>query len=169
MIVPFIFTRDMLQKAVKLETSILAKHRKTKEGAEMLDLVMDEEFANGIMFKRLMQDAHAEVVQNLSVNFLADTPTDMQTVLTQFPDFTQDRDFFLFLNMHDDWPTQYRKTTDIKLQQYLIDYISYRWLETKSPNDAATYYARLHKTIDDIQSLLCRKTIPLRRIPTVYP
>lgn len=169
MIIFFILTRDMLQKAVKLETSILAKNRKDKDNNERLDLVMDDEFANDIMFKRLMQDGHAEVIQNLSVNFLMDTPTDLQDVMTEFPDFSQDRDFCLFLNVSNNWSTQYRKSTDIKLQQYMIDYISYRWLENKSPDDASAYYSRLNKTIDDIQSLLVRTTVPLKRTPTPYP
>jgi hypothetical protein len=171
MIVYYIFTGSMLAKAVKLETSLLAVRRKQQNAdgttSELLDeLVMDEQYE--ILFKRLMNDAHADVMLNISSNMLLDTPTDMENVLTEFPDFRQDKDFTLWLNMHCDWPQQYRKSVDIKLQQYLIDYICYRWLETKSPNDAATYYSRLSPTIEDVKRLLVRKSNPIRIYPTMY-
>jgi len=165
MIIYFIYTKDVVQKAVKRETSLLAERRRTAEGAELLDeLVMDEEY--DITFKALMNDAHAEIILNLAAHYLIDTPTDMEPVFQEFPDFRQDRDFNLWLNMHADWPTQYRKAVDIKLLSYIIDYICYRWLETKSPNDAQTYYSRLDKTIDDVKRMLTRKTVPLRRYPS---
>ena len=169
MLVYYIFTKDMVQKAVKLETSLLAERRKqaNADGTthEMLqELIMYEK--HDILFKRLMNDAHAQVILNMSSNMLSDTPTDMQAVLTEFPDFRQDRDFCLFLNMHADWPMQYKKSVDIKLQQYLIDYICYRWLETKSPNDAATYYARLDDTLFDVRRMLVRKKNPLKIMPS---
>lgn len=171
MLVYYIITGDMLAKAVKLETSLLAERRRKeyKDGTseDMMDeLVMDEEYE--ILFKRLMNDGKADIMLNLSSNLLADTPTDMEPVYNEFPDFRQDRDFNLFLNMHADWPEQYRKTIENKLQQYLIDFICYRWLETKSPNDAATYYSRLHTTLEDVRRLLVRKKNPLKIQPTLY-
>ena len=171
MIVAYIITGDMLSKAVKLETSLLAerRHKEYKDGTSedlMDELVMDEEYE--ILFKRLMNDGKADIMLNLSSNLLVDTPTDLEPVYSEFPDFRQDRDFNLFLNLHADWPTQYKKTVENKLQQYLIDFICYRWLETKSPNDAATYYSRLHTTLEDVRRLLVRKKNPLQIKPTMY-
>jgi len=160
----FIYTKDTIQKAVKRETSLLAERRRDQQGQELLDeLVMDEEY--DITFKQLMNDAHAEIILNLAAHYLAETPTDLAPVFIEFPDFRQNRDFSLWLNMHEDWPKNYFKSVDIKLQGYITDYVCYRWLETKSPNDAATYFSRLNKTIDDVQRMLVRKTIPLRRYP----
>lgn len=165
----FVFTHDLIQKGVKLETSYLAVRRKqqTEGGAleEMLnELVMDED--HEVLFKRLFLQAHAEVISKISVNYLMDTPTDLQSVYTNFSDFREDRDFVLFLNMHWDFPLQYKKSIEVKLEQYLIDYICYRWLETKSPDDAVTYKARLEPTLTEIRVLLVRKTQPLKRMPS---
>jgi hypothetical protein len=169
MILFFIYTHDEIQKAVKLETSLLAERRKKQapDGSETImfdELVMDEEY--DILFRRLFLDGHAEVVMRIPSRYLADTPTDLQSVFTEYPDFRQDRDFGLWLSMHEGFPMQYRKSIDIKLQQFLIDYICYRWLETKSPEDAATYFSRLDKTIEDVQRMLIRTTTPIRRLPS---
>ncbi|NDV46106.1 hypothetical protein D0T49_03500 [Paludibacter sp. 221] len=169
MILFFIYTHDLIQQLVKQETSLLAERRFTelKDGSKesLFDkLVMDEEY--DVLFRRLFGEAHADIITKIPVNYLADTPTDLEPVYREFPDFSVDRDFNLYLEMHNDFPLQFRKSIDIKIQQYLIDNICYRWLETKSPNDAATYYSRLDKAIEDIKSLLIRRTTPLRRKPS---
>jgi len=167
MIIFFIYTHDLLQKAVKLETSLLALDKNSGSSEDMmLKLVMDESPAHEIMLKRLMNDAHAQIILNISSNYFIDTPTDLEQVFTEFPDFRQDRDFNLFLNMHSDWPLNYKKSVDIKIQQYLVDYICYRWLETKAPNEAMTYKSRLAGTLDDMKRLLIRKTNPIKRQPS---
>jgi len=165
----FIFTHDLIQKAVKLETSLLAERRKremtTGQSEELLDeLVMDEEYE--ILFKRLFSEAHAEVMLRIPAHCVADTPTDLNPLYNEFPDFRQDRDFVLFLNMIDDFPYNYTKSIDIKLQQFLIDYVCYRWLETKSPTDAGTYFSRLDKTQKDILTFINRKKTPMKRWPS---
>jgi hypothetical protein len=113
-----------------------------------------------------MNDAKAEIINNISSNYMIDTPTDLEAVYTEFPDFRQDRDFNLWLNMHADFLLQYRKSIETKMQQYMIDYICYRWLETKSPNDAATYFSRLDGTLADIRQMLIRKRNPIKRKPS---
>ena len=119
-----------------------------------------------VLFKRLMNDAKAEVINNIGSNFLIDTPTDLEAVYTEFPDFRQDRDFNLWLNMHADFLMQYRKSIEIKMQQYMIDYICYRWLEKRSPKDAQTYASRLVDTLTDIRQMLIRKRNPIKRKPS---
>lgn len=169
MILYFIHTKDNIQSAVKQETSLLAERRyrelKGGEREELLDeLVMDEEYDD--LFKRLFRQAHAELITNISSNYLAETPTDLSPVFSEFPDFRQDRDFSLWLDMHEDFPPQYRKSIDIKTEQFLIDYVCYRWLENKSPNDARYFLLRQEKTLEDIKRLLVRKIIPMRRRPS---
>lgn len=153
----------MLQNAVKQETSLLAVRRNTQNAdgsvIEKFDeLVMDEAYE--ILFKRLMNDAKSDIILNLSSNMIANTTTDIGS--------SDSNQFTLTLDMHADWPIQYQKTVDNKLQQYLIDYICYRWFETKSQNDAATYYNRLHGTLEDIRRLLVRKKNPLQIQLTLY-
>ncbi len=169
--VTYIITGDLLAKAVKQETSLLAvrRNKEYKDGTieNMMDvLVMDEDYE--ITFKRLMLDGKADIILNISSNMIVDTPTDLIPAYSEFPDFRQDRDFILHLNMHEDWPIQYKKTVENKIQQYLIDYICYRWFETKSPNDSAIYFSHLTPTIEDVRRLLVRKKIPLQIQPTIY-
>ena len=165
----FIYTHDNLQKLVKAETSYIAERRfrELNNGMreELFDeLVMDE--AYDVLFRRLFDEAHADIILHISSNYLAGTPTDLDPVYHEFPDFSKDRDFVIWLNMHTDFPMQYKKSIDIKLQQYLVDYICYRWLETKSPKDSMTFFSRLEKTIEDVQRLLVRKTTPIKRLPS---
>lgn len=178
MILFFIYTKDLIQRAVKMETSLLAERRPSPtqsqppSGSPLTEvemyndtLVMDEEYEE--LFRRLFFQAHAEVILHIPSNYLTDTPTDLAPVFREFPDFRQDRDFALWLRMHDDFPVQYKKSIDIKIEQLLIDYICYRWFETKSPQDAMTYYSRLEPTADEIKRLLVRKEGPMRRLPSL--
>ena len=133
----FIYSHDALQVLVKLETSMMAKNAKvtTKEGtARVFDdaLVLDED--NEPIFRKLMLEAHADMMQGLPAYMVADTPTDMQPVFSQYADFSVDRDFALWLNLPDDWPGQYQKSVDIKIQQFLVDYICSKWFEKTEPD-----------------------------------
>ncbi|MDR2684256.1 MAG: hypothetical protein LBB53_02595, partial [Prevotellaceae bacterium] len=153
MIFIFIYTHDLIQKAVKLETSLLAERRseQTKDGTVVNlfdELVMDEEY--DVMFRRLFLEAHAELLSSMPSCFIKNTPTDLRPVFREFPDFRRDRDFVLWLEVSDAYPQQYKKSIDIKIELFLIDYICYRWLETKSPNDSAVYLLRLEKTKNEI-------------------
>lgn len=172
----FYYTHDNIQKLVKQETSYLAERRSDtplKQGdnfgsqsGELFNdlLVMDEEY--DVLFRRLFDEAHAEIILRIPSKYLAPTPTDLTPTLHEFPDFSKDRDFSLWLTMHCDFPMQYKKSIDIKLQQFIVDYICYRWLENKSPRDASGYFGRLEKTMDDINRLMMRKVKPLKRLPS---
>lgn len=169
MIIFYIFTRDLIQKAVKLESSLVAVRRKEQSSdgqtIELFDqLVMDEAYE--VLFKRLMLEAHSDIITNIPSNFLAATPTDLTPVWSEFPDFRQDRDFVLYMRMHNEWPLNYQKSVDVKIQQYLIDYILWKWFETKSPNDAAVYQSHLSTIMADIKTLLNKRDRPMRRLPS---
>ena len=163
----FLFTHDAIQNAVKEETSLLAERRPDSADPTALyndQLVMDEEYDT--LFRRLFQDSHAEIITHISSNYLADTPTDIDAIFSEFPDFSEERDFALWLTMHDDFPSQYIKSTGIKLKQFVIDYICWRWLETKAPNEAVSYYNRTQYVMKDVKELLIRKINPIRRYPS---
>ncbi len=169
MVLFFIYTHDKIQKGVKLETSLLAERRfetdkngNKKSLFEML--VMDEEY--DILFKRLFNQAHADVILAIPNAYLRETPTDMQELYSEFPDFSVDRDFSLWLNMSDSFTLQNKKSIDIKIEEYLIADIVYRWLETKSPNDAKAYLVRREKCAEDIRKLLSKRNRSIRRLPS---
>lgn len=175
MILLFIYTKDLIQKAVKLETSLLAERRPAPvsppyqgitEGELYNDyLVMDEEYEE--MFRRLFFQARAEVILHIASHYLVDTPTDLEPVYREYPDFKQDRDFCLWIKVHSDFPMQYKKSIDIKIEQFIIDYICWRWFETKAPKESLTYKVRMEDTIEEIKRLLARKMKPIRRMPSL--
>ncbi|GHT33120.1 hypothetical protein FACS189434_06490 [Bacteroidia bacterium] len=163
----FVYTHDLIQKAVKLETSLLAERRDVvaKEGEVVSNfetLVMDEEY--DILFRRLFLQAHAEFLSKIPARYLRETPTDLLPMFREFPDFRRDRDFNLFLAVSDDFPMQYKKSIDIKIEQFLIDYICWRWFETKLPRESATYFARIDKTADEVKDLLSASVKPIKRV-----
>ena len=165
----FIYSHDALQMLVKLETSMQAKSVRvnTKEGqARVYDdaLVLDED--SEPMFRKLMLEAHADMMMALPTWMIADTPTDMQPVFSQFADFSVDRDFSLWVNLPDDWPAQYQKSADIKIQQFLVDYICEKWYEKTMPELSALYMQKLQPTKDEVVRLLSKKTETVRRRPS---
>ena len=171
MVLFFIYTHDNIQKAVKMETSLLAERRASyADGGQMSGemyndlLIMDEEYE--ALFKRLFLQAHAEVIKNIPVGYLKNTPTDLEPIYREFPDFRQDRDFVLWLILPETFPLQYKKSIDIKIEQFIIDYICWRWLENKSPQDANFYFVRLEQLVGDWKKLLANRTVGMRRMPS---
>ena len=167
----FIFTKENIQRAVEQETSLLAVRRipsqhpsQGEEKTDMLDeLVMDKE--QDELFKRYFNQAHAEVLKYIPSRFIAETPTDLEPVFREYPDWRQDRDFNLWLNAPDTFVINYRKSIDIKIEQLIVYYILYKWLLNKSPSDAKMYEDRLEPTLRGILSLLTKRTEPVRRLP----
>lgn len=154
-----LYTHDNIQKLVKAETSYVA------ERTDDFDMyVMDEEY--DIQFKRLFEEAHSDVITHIASKYLKDTPTDLEPAYREFPDFSQDRDFILWLDMPDTFTPQYRKSIDTKIQQYIVDYICCRWFETKLPQISASYFRRLAPTIEDVQRMMSRTVVPFRRLPS---
>lgn len=165
----FIFTHDNIQKGVKLETSLLAvRHReqspKGEEVSRYEELVMDEGY--DVLFKRLFEQAHAEVIATIPSQYIAHTHTDLTPVVREFADFSKDRDFVLWVDMPEEFPMQYRKSIDIKVEQFMIDYICWRWFETKLPQEAISYYGRLESTKEEIQRMLNKRKGGVRRMPS---
>ncbi len=169
MVLFFVFTHDTIQKGVKLETSLLAERRfevnKNGDKRSLFDtLVMDEEYE--ILFKRLFNQAHSEIVLSIPSDYIRNTPTDMQELYSEFPDFSVDKDFSLWLNMPSSFPLQYKKSIQTKIEEYLIANICYLWFQTKSPNDAKVYLMNKEKCEVDIRRLLNKRSKPMRRKPS---
>ena len=170
MIIFFKYTHDRIQKGVKLETSLLADRRDqmTKDGTVISNfdqLVMDE--AYDILFRRLFFEAHAEIISGIPSHFVAETPTDITAMRVdnfESADYNTDRDFNLWLKVSDDFVRQTKKAIDIMIEQYIIDYICWRWFETKLPQDAVNYYNRLENTLNKIKLQLNRRIKPIRRV-----
>jgi hypothetical protein len=142
------YSHDAIFDAVKQETSLLAERRFDKDGNTLFEqLVFDEEYL--VKFRELFFDAQAEIT-SLLARFTKDVPATQGYFETQ--NFLQDRNFELVLNMDDQWNRHLQKPLDIKIKQFLVSYIVYRWLETKSPQDAGLFLQRAESLKDDIRN-----------------
>ncbi|MCL2650322.1 MAG: hypothetical protein FWD60_04745 [Candidatus Azobacteroides sp.] len=156
----FIYSHDNIFASVKQEASLLAIRRTDADGNNLFEqLVFDEAYL--ILFRQLFFEAQAEVTVAFS-GYMKDVPTEADYFETQ--DFFENRDYVFYLVMPDDWNFHLFKPVDIKVKEYLIAYIMYRWLETKLPQEAATYLQRATAVLDDSRNLLEKRIKIMRRV-----
>jgi hypothetical protein len=140
-----IYPHDHILEDVKQESSLLAVRKRDRQGFSVdVDdnsyfdlLVFDEDYF--IKFRELFFDAQAEVIHVLST-CTRDVPAEGAYVDEK--DFSRNRNFRLALLMPDEWNVHLSKALDSKVREFLIAYIMYRWLETKLPDEAATFLVR---------------------------
>lgn len=155
----FILSCENVFQSVKMEASQFAVRRFDKEGNSLFDeLVFDEAYVP--KFRELFFDGQSEIVSVLSV-YMKNVPVSPEYFETQ--DFSKDKDFCFELAVSDDFNFHLAKPVDIKIREFLVAYILYRWLETKTPECAAIYFERLAKVKEEIKKMLATKTNPLRR------
>jgi hypothetical protein len=155
----FIFSCENIFQSVKIEASQFAVRRFDKDGSNLFDeLVFDEAYIP--TFRELFFDGQAEIIAALSA-YTKDVPVDPEYFEAQ--DFSKDRDFRFELAMDDNFNPHLAKAVDIKIKEFLVAYILYRWLETKTPEYASIYLDRLTKVKEEIKKMLEIKTKPLRR------
>ncbi|MBK5195730.1 MAG: hypothetical protein JJE08_06830 [Proteiniphilum sp.] len=137
---------------MKQESSLYAE-RKISEGGESLfeHFVFDDEYFR--KFRELFFDAQAVVIDRYGayMQYVTDT---VETYLFEEADFSIDRDFVFSLLMPDDYNLFYNKQVSIKTREFLLSYIMYRWLETKSTQEAALYKARGDNSLMDARAYL---------------
>ena len=155
----FIFSHDNIFLGVKEESSYLAERKYDQNDNTLFEeLVFDEEYLT--KFRELFFDAQAEVTPAVSA-YMKELPLNPGYFETQ--DFSEDRDYVISLVMPDDFNAHMAKPIDIKIKQFLIAYIMYRWLETKLPEEAATYLQRATRVLSEAKALLEKRTKPERR------
>jgi len=155
----FIFSHDNIFQGVKQESSQLAIRKSDKDGNPMFEqIVFDEAYLP--KFRELFFDAQAEVTPAVS-RYMRDIPAEPEYFETQ--DFSKDRDYTFSLLMPDDFNMHMAKPIDIKIKQFLVAYIMYRWLETKLPEESAIYMERANTVLSEAKGLLERRTKPIRR------
>jgi hypothetical protein len=142
-----------------MEASQFAVRRFDKEGESLFDeLVFDEAYIP--KFRELFLEGQAELISAMS-GYMKDVPVNHEYFETQ--DFSKDRDFRFELAMDDDFNFHLAKAIDIKLKEFLVTYILYRWFETKTPEYASIYRERLVKVKEEIKEMLKIKTKPRER------
>lgn len=155
----FIYSHDNVFQGVKQESSQLAIRKSDKDGNPMFEqIVFDEAYLP--KFRELFFDAQAEVTPAVS-RYLRDIPVEPEYFETQ--DFSKDIDYTFNLIMPDDFNMHMAKTADIKIKQFIIAYIMYRWLETKLPEESDIYMERANTVLSEAKGLLERRLKPIRR------
>ncbi|MDR0713710.1 MAG: hypothetical protein LBF89_05570 [Bacteroidales bacterium] len=155
----FIYPHDDVFQDVKQESSLLAERINDKEGNSLFEsIVFDEEYLT--LFRKLFSDARSYVTPALSA-YIKEIPA--ETEFYEARDFTKARNYELILAMPDDFNFHLAKPADAKIRQFLIAYILYRWLETKLPEQAASYLARADKILSEVKNLLDNRINPIRR------
>lgn len=155
-----LFTHDLIQQDVKQETSLLGERRsavnpKTGEERPLYEqLVMDEEY--DYLFRRLFNEAQSVVLAAIPGRYLKGTPTDFKPLL-EHREYDNNKDWILAIRPGENgMPMQYRKAWDSEVEGLLTDYITYRWLETKSPEDAQGYFVRVASRAETLKKLLAK-------------
>jgi len=157
-VVPYVFSHDNIAEAMKQESSLYAERKLTEEGNSLFDeLVFDEEYYR--KFRELFFDAQAMVMDRFSAYMQYESD---ESYLFEESDYTVDRDFAFTLLMPDDYNQFYNKQVSIKTREFLIAYIMYRWLETKSVQEAMIYKNRADISLMDARAYL-EKRVAARR------
>jgi len=155
----FVFAHDIIFSGVKQESSLLAERRFKETGESLFDeLVFDEEYL--IKFRELFFDGQSEVTAVLSP-YMRDVPTEAEVFNEK--DFFESRDYAFVLMMPEDFNSHLMRPVNIKIREYFIAYIMYRWLETKLPQEAATYKGRADEALSKVKTFSNILSKPLRR------
>lgn len=167
------FTHELIQQDVKQETSLIAErrfsvNRQTGETTPLYEqLVMDEEY--DYLFRRLFSEAQAQVLSAIPSRCVEETPTDLLPYLIEHREYDDNKDWLLVLKPAKSFPMQYRKALDSEIEGMLVDYICYRWLETKSAEDAAGYLGRVDGRKEAIRKILAKGYRAEGRWPSILP
>ena len=165
MLLTFIYPHDDIFDAVKQESSLYSIRQTDRDGNPMFEtLVFDEAYL--VKFRELFFNAQAQIIPVLSA-YQRDIPEEPEYL--ERKDFSKDRDFTCHLNMPEDFPAQLSRPIEDYIFNFLKDWIMYKWLETKMPDVAGTFYANCvgvdgyggYKS--EIKSALNRRLNPTRR------
>ena len=163
------YSHDDIQRAVEEETALLGERRwyETKDGERIErlgELVMDGEYDN--LFRRYFDDACGQVTLMMPRKLIRHTVTDLKPGILEGQHIGKDRDFFLEIILPITFPVQYRGGVNALIGSFLVDYICWRWLETKLPEESQTYAARAKESEEQIKKLLNNVGSVVRRAPS---
>jgi hypothetical protein len=152
MILTITQTHDEIFKGVKQESSLLAERRTDQQGTPTFDeLVFDEEYL--ILFRDLFFDGRSNVESACSAYF-----RELDSNYFESNNMEAEKDFTVQLEIKD-FLQQMANNVSMKMKYYLVAYVMYRWLETKLPQEAATYYARAETHLQDMKRYMEMRTM----------
>lgn len=158
MIILFYYTSADTLEAIKRESSYLAERRFNEAGDSLFDeLVYDEEYES--LFRDHFMDARARVIEaTLAYSKNLDESADF----FETENLDHDKDFVLFLMFPDEFPQGMIKPITVKIREFLVGYIMYRWLETKLPQEAAVFLQRAENALESAKAS-CERRIKVKR------
>lgn len=159
MILTFVFSGEDIFRSVKQEASLFARNQYDVQGNPLFEQYVFDE-AYDILFKKLFFEAQAEVLSAVSAYFKG-IPQEPEIFEPQ--NFDKEKDFIFQLSMPGSFMEAMAKPADIKIKQFLVDYILYLWLRTKSQPHAGVYLAQSAETLAQVKALLERRMRPQRR------
>lgn len=157
--VTFEITYDAVQRSVKQETSQYAIRATDDKGDSLFEsLVMDEAYDEKC--RELFHDAKARVLSAMSA-YTRDIP--VAPGYTDETDRDYNIDFIQTLDMPENWNWQLLDSVNAAVKEFFVSYISYRWFETKRPEDSEVYNRRSVTALESVMGLLNKRVRPLRR------
>lgn len=154
----FTFKHDNIFQDVKQEASLYAERKFTPEGVDLFaELVFDEEYMR--KYRELFLDAQARIIDKFGpyIAYMDDEEYEFEENNPEI-----DEDFTFTLRMPHDYNKFYNKYVSIKCREYIVSYIMYRWLETKSERESEQFKTRSFDALKESRSYL-EKRISQRR------
>ena len=153
MIQIFTHKSDSIQQAVKRETAYIAERSENFE-----QLVYDEEYFE--QFRDHFLEARANIIE---ATLAYQKTIEMDNTYFDSTDFDMEKDFIILMEFSDDHIKQVFQPMTVKMREYLVAYIVYRWLEVKLPEMARTYFDRAEECLSKIKSYCEMRSTPYRR------
>ena len=154
-LIPFFFTKESILKGVKQELSLYAERIKDSDGNILFDeLVFDEEYKSKL--RELMLDAEAKIIDRFSA-YMKYERLDTASFHEEIGEDDYDKIEFTLL-MPCAFNAQYGRLVSIKTREFIVAYISYRWLEVKMREDAVTFKFRADEALMDARAYLEKRS-----------
>jgi hypothetical protein len=161
MIYIFKLSNEDAAKAVKMESSYLAE-RRSEDGLNE-SLLYDEEYQ--ILFRDHFLQARAKIIE---ATLAYSKNIEMTVEYFEINNMDSEKDFLLYLSMPDTFIKQMVEPITVRIKEYIISNIMYRWLETKLPQEAAVYFNRANDALKDVKRMLEMRTVNTRRTGRYY-
>lgn len=156
----FVYSKEEIREAVKMETSYIAErqtdlsYEQRTDGSNNLFEVLhifDEHYEE--LYKRYLDEACADLMILIPAGNIADGPPDPPENST-----------IISLDI-ENYPTGLISALRVKIRQYIIERILWLWFRAKLPHLAKMFEAALEVTKSEISKLLSRRTKLMKRIP----
>jgi hypothetical protein len=157
-VIPF---KEMQQRTLE-ESSHYAARQRDKDGKSLFEeFVLDEGYET--KFRSYFYSAQGELTEYLSA-YLKNMPVVPELIDTGK---AGKEDWVIQLPMPLTFNEALARPVGFKIEDFVENYIMYRWLETKSPEAAATYMITSDKLKSEINANLNKRSCSVER-PNVY-